>query len=72
MPVLLAHGMKDDLVPYFMAEEIYAAVKDKIDVELVTSPEAGHGLTYLHDHEAYVAAMSRLYDKALTHKENPL
>ena len=72
VPVLLAHGMKDDLVPYSMAEEIYAAVKDKIDVELVTSPEAGHGLTYLHDYEAYTAAMSRLYDKALTHKENPL
>jgi pimeloyl-ACP methyl ester carboxylesterase len=72
VPVLLAHGMKDDLVPYFMAEEIYAAVKDKIDVELVTSSEAGHGLTYLHDHEAYTAAMNRLYDKALTHKENSL
>lgn len=69
VPVLLAHGMKDALVPCCMAEEIFAAVKDKIDIELVISPEAEHGLSYLHDHDAYTAAMDRLYDKALTHKE---
>ena len=71
VPVLLAHGMKDPLVPYYMAEEIYAAVKDKIDIELVTSPEAEHGLTYLHDYDLYAAAMERLYKKALTNKETP-
>ncbi|MBE6561165.1 MAG: alpha/beta hydrolase [Ruminococcaceae bacterium] len=71
VPVLLAHGMKDGLVPYSMGEEIYAAAKDKIDIEFVTSPEAEHGLSYLHDYELYIAAMNRLFDKALTDKENP-
>lgn len=69
VPVLLAHGVRDELVPYCMAEEIYAAVKDKIDVELVASQEAGHGLSYLYDNEQYTAAMNRLYDKVLTNKE---
>jgi len=63
VPVLLAHGVADDFVPFTMAEEIYNAVKDTVDIELVAVENAGHGVSYLENYEQYYAALCRLYKK---------
>jgi len=70
VPVLLAHGKRDDFVPYEMGEQIYAAVKDCIDVEFFSAEEAEHGLSYLIDPDGYEEALSRLYAKCLPPWEN--
>jgi len=66
VPVLLAHGTADGFVPYTMAEEIYAAVRDRIDIEFVSAEGAEHGFSYLIDYDGYYAAICRLYAKIFT------
>jgi fermentation-respiration switch protein FrsA (DUF1100 family) len=65
VPVLLAHGQADSFVPHRMAEEIYGAVKDKIDITFFSVPEADHGLSYLQDNAGYRRLIGELLDKCL-------
>ena len=48
-----------------MAEEIYEAVKDKIDIAFFSVPEADHGLSYLQDNAGYRRLIEELLDKCL-------
>lgn len=70
IPVLLAHGEADTFVPHEMAEQIYAAVRDTVDIEFVSVPGADHGLSYLLDYEHYYAALCRLYKKILPQEDH--
>ncbi len=63
VPILIAHGKADGLVPYYMAEEIYAACIGN-SAELFAVEGADHGLSYLCEREAYIEAMGRLFKKA--------
>ena len=51
IPILLIHGEADRFVPCDMSREIYAACKGK--KMLLTVPDAGHGISYMVDTEAY-------------------
>ena len=60
VPVIFFHGDTDDYVPWEMSRQNYdacPAVK-----ELVITPGAGHGLSYLKDQEAYVEKL-RQFEK---------
>lgn len=56
IPVLLIHGGDDRFVPCDMGRENYAhcAARNK---HLLVVPGAGHGLSYMVDREAYLAAL---------------
>lgn len=56
IPVLLIHGGDDRFVPCEMGRENYAncAARNK---RLLVVPGAGHGLSYMVDREAYLAAL---------------
>lgn len=56
IPVLLIHGGDDRFVPCEMGHENYAhcAARSK---QLLVVPGAGHGLSYMVDREAYLAAL---------------
>lgn len=65
--VLLAHGKKDDFVPYRMSEENMTAFdEDEIGdaAVLFTSEEADHGLSYIIDGEAYTKEMNAMFERA--------
>lgn len=63
--VLIAHGKKDDFVPYAMAQEVRAVFgEDDPRVWLVTSEEADHGMTYLKDKQMYMDAIEKMYEAA--------
>ncbi len=51
IPILLIHGEDDRLVPIEMSEIMHYESNDC--TRLVTFPEAGHGLSYITDPEAY-------------------
>ncbi len=55
LPIILFHGETDDFVPCDMSRENYAACASP--KQLVTTPNAGHGLCYPADEEGYVAAV---------------
>ncbi len=63
VPILIAHGKADGFVPYYMAEENYAACTGDC-AELFAVSDADHGMAYLHDRDGYIAAMERLFEKA--------
>ncbi len=65
VPVLMAHGTGDTFVPYEMSRRLYDAVKDKIDVTLITAEGAEHGMSYLGAYEEYRAALVLLFDRCL-------
>lgn len=54
-PVLFIHGEADHFVPCEMTRSNYAACTS--EKEILTVPEAGHGLSYVVDKEAYCAAV---------------
>ena len=63
--ILIAHGEKDDFVPYSMALECRAALREDDDrVWFVSSPEAGHGLAFMEDREKYITALKEMYKAA--------
>ena len=65
--LLVAHGRKDDFVPYRMSDETMSMFTDEDKdtvVEMFTSEEAGHGLSYLKDREGYDRAIERLLERA--------
>lgn len=55
LPILLIHGEADRFVPCDMSREIARACASPCT--LVTVPDAGHGLSYLTDTEAYKTAV---------------
>lgn len=65
VPVLMAHGTDDTFVPYEMSRRIYDAVKDTVDVTLLTAEGAEHGFSYLCAYEEYHAAIVSFFNKCL-------
>lgn len=60
LPILFFHGETDDFVPCEMSRENYDACAS--EKQLVTVPDAGHGLCYPADEEGYIAAV-RAFDE---------
>ena len=60
LPVLLVHGEADDFVPCSMSEEAYKACTGP--KELLTAPEAGHGLSFLYVEEKYTRLVTEFLD----------
>ena len=52
IPIIFIHGTTDDFVPYEMSVENFNTCTHKIK-KLVTVENAGHGLAYLKDTDAY-------------------
>lgn len=65
VPVLLAHGQADSFVPHAMAEEIYKAARDTVDITFFSVPDAEHGLSYLIDNAGYRRLIGEFLDKCL-------
>ncbi len=51
VPIMIMHGEGDDFVPFPMAQEIFDACTS--EKQLLTIPEAGHGLSYFFNPERY-------------------
>ena len=64
IPVLIAHGKKDDFVPCCMSEENYAVFEGDDSAEIFLAENADHGLAYLRDKPGYTEALHRLFAKA--------
>ena len=64
IPVLFAHGKKDDFVPCTMSEENYALFGETGLAELFLVDNADHGLAYVRDKAGYTEALMRLFGKA--------
>lgn len=62
IPVLLLHGEADTFVPCYMSRMCHEACAS--EVELLTVPGAGHGMSYCLDAAAYEEAVDRLFVKA--------
>ena len=58
VPILLIHGQADTMVPHEMAEELREACGGRVDI--VSVPEAHHGMSFYVDNAAYRAAVERL------------
>ncbi len=63
VPILLIHGEDDRFVPCAMGRAIAAANPER--VELHTSPNAGHGLSFLVDEPRYTAIVQDFIDRVL-------
>lgn len=61
IPVIFYHGESDNFVPCYMSQENYNACTSR--KQLVTIPNAGHGLCYLVDPEKYLSTLSRFFDE---------
>ena len=60
VPILLIHGEGDNVVPHGMAEELRSACA--APVEVVSVPEAHHGMSFYVDNAKYRAAVERLIE----------
>lgn len=60
VPVIFYHGESDDFVPCYMSKENYDACTSR--KQLVTIPNAGHGLCYPVDPERYLLALKDFFD----------
>lgn len=56
IPILLIHGEDDRFVPWDMSREIHAACPLS---ELHTTPDAGHGLSFILDRDGYAEVTAR-------------
>lgn len=65
IPVLLIHGGDDRFVPCAMSRENYDRCASP-DKRLLIVPGAGHGLSYLVDRQAYLAALTAFQQTVLT------
>ncbi len=66
VPLLLIHGEADRFVPCAMSVEICHAAEDAgVPVRLLTVPNAGHGVSYLVDAEAYRGAVKAFMQRVL-------
>ena len=57
LPVIFYHGETDDFVPCEMSIENYNVLMS--EKQLVTMPDAGHGLCYLVDPDTYLNTLSK-------------
>ena len=60
VPVIFYHGEADDFVPCYMSKENYDACTSR--KQLVTMPEAGHGLCYLVDSQKYLSTLQNFFE----------
>ena len=58
-PVIFFHGENDDFVPCEMSKLCFEACASK--KQLVTIPEAGHGLAYPVDPERYIRELKDFF-----------
>lgn len=64
-PVIFFHGESDDFVPCYMSQQNYDACTSK--KQLVTIPDAGHGLCYLVNPERYLSTLQSFFaEESLT------
>lgn len=59
VPVIFYHGETDNFVPCYMSKENFDACTSK--KELVTIPNAGHGLCYPVDQEKYLSELNEFF-----------
>ena len=59
LPVIFYHGETDDFVPCDMSRKMFAACRCK--KELVTIPNAGHGLSYPVDPKRYIKTLKEFF-----------
>ena len=64
IPVLFAHGLKDDFVPPEMSRAGYAVFENTALGEIFLVEEADHGLAYVRNKTGYTEALLRLFEKA--------
>ena len=62
LPLLIAHGEADDFVPCWMGVQSFEAAASA-DKQLITVPNAGHGMSYLMDRERMDRALTAFLDK---------
>ncbi len=62
LPTLIVHGTGDKFVPFEMGVENSEAAGDS--AIFLSVPEAGHGLSYLKDINAYRSALDTLFERA--------
>ena len=60
-PILIIHGLEDDIVPCEMSEKIYFANPEKIRREVFEG--AGHGLSYVIDTPKYERIVKEFYQE---------
>lgn len=63
IPVLFIHGESDLFVPCDMSKENYRLCNSE-NKRLLTVPNAGHGLSYMEDKDAYLEALNSFLDSA--------
>ena len=67
VPVIFYHGESDDFVPCEMSKINYDACRSK--KELITIPNAGHGLAYLVEPEKYETTLKEFFGEDASWKE---
>jgi len=65
LPILIAHGEADTLVPHSMSAENYEIAKDVCDAVFISVPGAEHGLSFMVDREKYLNEVKKLIDKCI-------
>lgn len=61
LPKLFVHGKADDFVPYAMGKALFDVAQEP--KYMVSVDEAGHGMSFLYDQEAVLAALGAFLDK---------
>ena len=59
VPVIFFHGEQDDFVPFRMSQALYDACQSR--KKLVIVPNAGHGLAFPVDQQAYLDALNEFF-----------
>ena len=63
VPILLIHGLADQLVPPYMSKEVYDACKTKKYILLVEG--ATHAVSYIKDEQAYINQVEEFVQEVL-------
>ena len=69
LPLLIAHGESDTLVPHSMSEQNFEVAKENCDATFLSVPGADHGLSFLVDRERYTEEVKKLLDKCINKEE---
>ena len=65
LPIFIAHGKKDNFVPYSMSEINYAAAKEVCDATFLSAPEADHGMSFLTERGKYLKEVQSMVDRCM-------
>lgn len=68
LPILFIHGEADEFVPHEMTVKNYEVCSSE-DKRFLSVPGAGHGLSFIQDHDAYVREVRSFLNDVLTNKE---